>query len=143
MRKLRRKCKPSAAGHSVTSTTIIDEIAEEELLIAEINDKISHCCAYGGSIGCLKRTFSYQTERGVEHNIYDISCTVRECREEIKSKEHNRDLHDYYITELFRNSIEYVHVKADGGKEFKMCYQVRNKKVCKKTFSFVYNIYDY
>ena len=43
LRKLRRKCKPSAAGHSVTSTTIIDEIAEEELLIAEINDKISHC----------------------------------------------------------------------------------------------------
>ncbi len=37
--------KPPAEGHSVSST-ILDEKEKEELLIAEINHKTAHCCAY-------------------------------------------------------------------------------------------------
>ena len=68
------------------SSTILDEIAKEELIIAETNNKTSHCCAYDGSMGCLEMIFSFQTARDMEHILYDIFPAVREFREEIKLK---------------------------------------------------------
>jgi hypothetical protein len=115
--KLKREmCKARVALNSAEAIAVIS--------------KLSGCCSTGGSSGCLLMIFSNSDD------VVDFNSAVShllECREITRNKTEEEKY--TFLQELFRKSIESVIEKANGKKEYKMNYQLRGKRVCKKAIA--------
>lgn len=125
-----------------------DELLAEVKLIDSINNDLCHCCAYGGSIGCLHRIFgtlpeydgSEMEEFGLQSDLNKILEIVKSCREDVNTKRHSEELFNYFVTNIFRQCITDIRRMPDGTYSFAMDYKIFGNHVCRKTFAFVYGI---
>jgi hypothetical protein len=118
-----------------------EELMNELKIIHDI-EGLSFCCGYGGSLGCLQRAFSEENSVTycLEVNLPSLCKVVKECRLSVQSKAHNDDLYNFYISNLFTQSVERVKEVSNGTKQFVMDYKILNRRVCKKAFAATYGI---
>ena len=93
-------------------------------------------------MGCLKRSFSVDNNEThcAEVNLANLCKVVKECRVSVQSKAHNTDLYNFFVSNLFTQSIERVKLISNGSKQFVMDYKILNRRVCRKAFAVCYGI---
>ena len=124
----------------INYTPPVLDISDMEIL-SEL-DKTIHCCAYGGSVGCIRKTFSVDTDGVINLDINKSIEIVRLCRR--KTNWRSPEELDQFAQTLFRDSIERTIDTKDGIK-FVMDYRIENRKypVCKKSFACAYGVSEY
>ena len=138
----------SSDGYMNKKAKKIEQIIPEqeksfEEVVKEI-DELSYCCAYGGSLGCIKRTFLAQECRSDVSSLYNLDinqavATVRRCQGlTVWREKHN--LNDF-VLEIFRASISKAQETSDGLK-YVMDYRIDERKypVCRTAFAKAYGI---
>ena len=119
----------------------VKEISDTEILY-EL-EKTVHCCGYGGSAGCIRKTFSVVGDDDLLNlNIIKAIQVVRMCRNTTTWRD--QDSLDEYAERLFRGCVERK-IETKSGIKFVMDYRIENGKypVCKKSFSCGYGISEY
>jgi hypothetical protein len=119
----------------------VKEISDMEIL-NEL-EKTAHCCGYGGSIGCIRKTFSAVTDDGLfDLDIITAIQIVRICRKTTNWRD--QENLDQYSEQLFRSCID-KKIETKRGVKFLMDYRIEQGKypVCKKSFSCAYGISEY
>ena len=130
-----------ALNHKKQANPPVKEISDTEILY-EL-EKTVHCCGYGGSAGCIRKTFSVVGDDDLLNlNIIKAIQVVRMCRNTTTWRD--QDSLDEYAERLFRGCIERK-IETKTGIKFVMDYRIENGKypVCKKSFSCAYGISEY
>ncbi len=96
---------------------------------------LSNCCSRGKESGCLIGISAGEGNSTLQ--TYEAAVAlVLECREKTRLKtEHERQA---FLQDQFSQSIAATNIKANGKREFAMCYKVNGSEVCKKGWATAY-----